>query len=140
MGAVTSDAYLIGMASLINVSGVTSLLNGGITKGPKRPDGISYPAINVLSTVNDVGMDSTIQNYNGWFNIFVASEKNGSADMATLSAIETQVLAAANVDRWTQGTTVCKSQFFIGSLGPLWDQLEADVHYLSVRFRSYISL
>jgi len=140
MGAVTTDAYLIGLATLVNVSGVTSLLNGGITKGPKRPDGISYPSVNVVASLNDVGMDSTIQNYDGWFNVFVASEDNGSADVATLSSIESQILTAANVERWTQGTTVCKSQFFLGTIGPLWDALEADVHYLTVRFRSYISL
>ncbi len=55
---ITVDGYLTGISKLINDSSVTSQLNGGITKGAKRPDNVDYPCLTVLGTESSVGQNS----------------------------------------------------------------------------------
>jgi len=135
---ITTDAYLTGLAKLINVSAVTSLLNGKITKGAKRPDATLYPAITVFGNPIDVGAETLLQIMDGTINIFAASLQNGAADMPTLSAIEAQIIPLVKLTSWSNGNTVCKSQLFRGSFGPFWDPLESDVHFISLTIRSWM--
>jgi len=72
---VTSDAYLTGLARLVNVSAVTSLLNGRVVKGPKREDGTDYPCVTVFISTQDYDPNTTIQLFDAIINIWVAAKK-----------------------------------------------------------------
>jgi hypothetical protein len=135
---ITIDNYLTGVAKLINDSSVTSLLNGGITKGAKRPDNVNYPCLTVLGTETSVGQNSELQTFDGLINIFVASERNGTAPTSTLSSIESALITLVNVASWNNGTTRCISQYFTGTTQPFWDANDANVHFCALQMRSFM--
>ena len=135
---ITVDNYLTGIAKLISDSSVTSELNGGITKGAKRPDNVDYPCLTVLGTETAVGQNTELQTFNGIINIFVASNNNGTAPISTLSNIESALIALVNVTGWDNGTTRCLSQYFTGTTQPLWDSNDGNVHFCALQLRSFM--
>lgn len=135
---ITVDNYLTGVAKLINDSSVTSQLNGGITKGAKRPDNVDYPCLTVLGTEASVGQNTELQTFNGIINIFVASNGNGTAPTSALSSIESALIALVNVVNWDNGTTRCISQYFTGTTQPFWDPNDGNVHFCALQLRSFM--
>jgi len=135
---ITVDNYLTGLSKLINDSSVTSQLNGGITKGAKRPDNVDYPCLTVLGTETEVGQNTELQTFDGIINIFVASNNNGTANTSTLGSIESALIALINVVNWDNGTTRCISQYFRGTTQSFWDSNDANVHFCAVQMRSFM--
>ena len=135
---ITVDGYLTGISKLINDSSVTSQLNGGITKGAKRPDNVDYPCLTVLGTETEVGQNTELQTFDGIINIFVASNNNGTANTSTLGSIESALIALINVVNWDNGTTRCISQYFRGTTQSFLDSNDANEHFCSVQMRSFM--
>lgn len=134
----SNDQFLTSICQQINDSSVTSLLGGGITKGAKRPDGTAYPCLTVATNPAAVRENYSFQVFDGTITIYVASNANGSADSASLSAIEAALISLLNVDAWADAAITCKSQFYQGTFGPFWDAQDSQVHYQSLIFQSYI--
>ena len=134
----TNNQFLTSICKQINDSSVTSLLNGGITKGSKRPDGISYPCLTVATNPAAVRENYAFQVFDSTITIFVGSNTNGTADTNSLSAIESALVSLLNVEAWSDAVVTCKSQLYQGTFGPFWDSNEADVHFQSVTFQSFI--
>ena len=135
---ITVNEYMTGMAKLINDSSVTSLLNGGITKGAKRPDNVSYPCLTVIGNQTDVGENTQLQSFTGIVNIFTGSELNGSADTSSIASIESALITLVNVIGWTDGNTKCISQYYTGTTAPLWDANDGNVHFSALQVRSFM--
>jgi len=134
----SNDQFLTSICQQINDSSVTSLLGGGITKGAKRPDGVSYPCLTVASAPAAVRENYGFQIFDGTVTIYVASNTNGSADSDSLSAIEAALITLLNVNDWADASVSCKSQIYRGTYGPFWDAQDGQVHYQSLTFQSYI--
>ena len=134
----SNDQFLTSICQQVDDTTVTSLLDGGITKGAKRPDGTAYPCLTVASAPSAVRENYGFQVFDGTITIYAASNANGSADSASLSAIEAALIPLLNVSGWADSAVTCKSQIYRGTYGPFWDSQDGAVHYQSLTFQSYI--
>ena len=80
----TNDQFLTSICKQINDSSVTSLLNGSIVKGSKRPDGSAYPCLTVATTPNTVRDNYALQIFDSTITIFASSNTNGTANTSAL--------------------------------------------------------
>ena len=135
----TNDQFLTSICKQINDSSVTSLLNGSIVKGSKRPDGSAYPCLTVATTPNTVRDNYALQIFDSTITIFASSNTNGTANTSALSAIEAALIALLNNSGWSDAAMTCKSQLYRGTFGPFWDSNDGDVHFQSLTFQSYIT-
>ena len=134
----SNDQFLTSICQQVDDGSVTSLLGGDITKGAKRPDGTAYPCLTVATAPAAVRENYGFQVFDGTITIYAASNTNGSADSASLSAIEAALITLLNVDGWVDPSITCKSQVYRGTYGPFWDAQDGQVHYQSLTFQSYI--
>lgn len=140
MAIVTSDAFLTGFVKQIYVSSVTNLLgSANIVKGSRRPQGLANPSISVVAESGPIIQNEDLQWFYANVNLYVASQRLGTYDGSTFSAISSAVINAAHGISWVNSPCRCMRQLLVdASPSPYFDGSFPEEHWLPLRFRAMV--